>query len=296
MDSCLGAASGVSSKPDSSTDDYILTSRHCLWCDYSLRGLEARGRCPECGYKFGDEMVTCESAMQLFNATFSRWTRLGVDAGGERRHSLLRAAVRTLFAAITLSTIYVLLNVGASYAVAHFDAPVYPQRWNGFAEFGAYGTHGTQVHVSLDRLFAITCYVAVQIILLAAMLYTYYRSRLRRSVVSGYGRRLRRIGWHAASTAPAMVWIPILLTGPWQSLNSSSAGGRSEMFFHVSFWSTMPFRSANYAISIPAFLVVLTGLVSCGVLLRKHHRYLNEVIQSIRSHAAPINEPLKESL
>lgn len=267
-----------------------------MWCAYCLHGLETHGRCPECGYRFGDETTTCESAMQLFNGTFSRWTRLGLDAGGERRHPLLRAVVRILVAAGILSTVFVFLNVGATYAVAHFDAPVYPQRWNGFAEFGAYGTYGTQVHVSIERLLALNAYVAVQIVLLAVMLNVFYRSRLRRKVVRGYGRQLRRLGWHAATTAPALVWLPILLTGPWQLLNSSSAGGRSEQYFHVSFWPTMRFSSADNAISIPAFLVVLTGLVSCGVLLRKHHRYLNEVIQSIRSHAAPVNEPLTESL
>lgn len=266
-----------------------------MWCDYSLHGLEALGRCPECGYQFGDERITCESAARLFDATFSRWTRLGWEAAGERKHPALGAVVRTVVAAGILATVFVLLNVGATYAVAHFDAPVYPQRWNGFAEFGAYGTYGTQVHVSIERLLALNAYVAVQIVLLAVMLNVFYRSRLRRKVVRGYGRQLRRLGWHAATTAPALVWIPILLTGPWQFLNSSSAGGRSVQYFHVSFWPTIRFNSADNAISIPAFLLVLTGLVSCGVMLRKHDRYLNEVVRSIRSNAAPVNEPPKES-
>lgn len=290
MNSFPGAASHALSRAESSIDDKFLTSRRCLWCDYSLRGLESRGRCPECGYKFGDEMATCQSAMQLFNTTFSRWTRLGLDAGDECRYPLLNSVVRTIIAAMTLSTVFVLLNVGATYAVAHLDAPVYPQRWNVFAEFGAYGNYGTQVHVSIARLLALTGYFAVQIMLLAVMLYVYYRSRLRGRAVRGYGRRLRRIGWHAATTAPAMLWIPILLTGPLQLLNSSNAGRRVAKYFYDSFWFTIAFGNTNYALPVPAFLVVITGLVSCCVMLYTHHRYLSKVTQSIRSLAAPVDE------
>jgi hypothetical protein len=33
------------------------SSTHCLECNYELTGLSGRGQCPECGCRFGDELV-----------------------------------------------------------------------------------------------------------------------------------------------------------------------------------------------------------------------------------------------
>ncbi|MEC8818755.1 MAG: hypothetical protein VXX30_06680, partial [Planctomycetota bacterium] len=34
---------------------------HCTGCGYELTGLEARGRCPECGATYGEELVITSS-------------------------------------------------------------------------------------------------------------------------------------------------------------------------------------------------------------------------------------------
>lgn len=273
-----------------SVSDSVEAFRSCLWCDYGLRGLAEHGRCPECGFSFGDEEASCEFAKRLFDTTFSRCARLGLDAAGVRKHPCLSSFARTLLAACAFSAAFVSLNIGASYAVAHLGPPVRGQRWNGFAEFGVYGTYGTLVRVSIEQSLVYMCYIAVHILLLSGSLAVYYRCRLRRSVLHGYSRRFRRLAWHAGTTAPAMLWIPLLLTGPWQLVNSSWTGGSSELHLHFPLLPRLSDASRYDDVSILALLMVLIALASGALVLRKHHRFLNELVCSVRRHAAPVIE------
>jgi len=82
----------------------IAESTPCVHCGYDLRGVDARGVCPECGALVESTLLT-PALKSALESTRERTTGLGIGLGMERRPPGHWARVATVLAIVMLAAI-----------------------------------------------------------------------------------------------------------------------------------------------------------------------------------------------
>jgi hypothetical protein len=100
------------------------------------------------------------------------------------------------------------------------------------------GIWGTRLRVSEEWLFIIVILAFMGQVILGVAIMAAYRRRLRHSNIIG---RLRsQIGWCAALSVPALIWLPMLVIALWQGLNVAFPSNRGFVYLGLR-WLFDPF-------------------------------------------------------
>lgn len=191
-------------------------SLHCPKCRYCLRGLAFQAKCPECGAAYHAYAQSIPDALRLFDVTIPCFWRLGLNARLEPSRRF-EALVSTIASAAAMSALYVGLQVTATYVGLAISPEPGPQRYNTFAEFGTYGTHGQQVRISWHSVAYVGSWSFALLILLSLVVKTWYwRSA---GGLREYDYVMSRLGTFAAISASVVAALPIAATTVWQGLN-----------------------------------------------------------------------------